>query len=161
MAPKNPLLDTQINFWQGNIKRSIMEAFELMPEEKRDWTPAENMIPLGQLFLHFAEASDWWYTDIVKGEPSVELARAGEKCPPREQIKKHLDEHWERLERFFGEPAETFEKIYKREGIYEGKRWKIEHDGYWIFTHLFEHDIHHRSQVNHYLRILGIKPPRI
>lgn len=30
-----------------------------------------------------------------------------------------------------------------------------------LFTHLLMHDIHHRSQINQYLRILGIKPSAI
>nr|MBN2277622.1 DinB family protein [candidate division Zixibacteria bacterium] len=161
MADKNVLLELQINFWRDNIRNSIMEALELMPEDKGDWIPADNMIPLGQLFLHICETSDWWYDEIMKGNKAVELAVPGEKCPDKKVIKNHLEEHWKRLERFFAEPKEAFEKTYKREGSHEGRKWKIEQTGYWIFTHLFEHDIHHRSQINHYLRILGIRPPRI
>jgi uncharacterized damage-inducible protein DinB len=41
----------------------------------------------------------------------------------------------------------------------QGKTRTVE--GYWIFTHLLEHDIHHRSQINQYLRLLGIQPPDV
>ncbi|PKK84014.1 MAG: hypothetical protein CVT49_06200 [candidate division Zixibacteria bacterium HGW-Zixibacteria-1] len=160
LSDNNKLLVQQVEYWRGPYKKALMAAFEQMPEDKLDWTPAENMIPLGQVFLHICETSDWWYADIMKGKASVELAVRGQKCPPKADIAKHLDEHWQRLERFFAESPEILDKMYIREGVHEGRQWKIEKNGYWIFTHILEHDIHHRSQIFHYLRILGIKPPR-
>ena len=32
---------------------------------------------------------------------------------------------------------------------------------HWILDHVQEHEIHHRSQLNLYLRMLGIEPPSI
>jgi len=157
LSDGNQLLESQIKLWRKKIKPNLDEALKLVPDDKLDWAPAENMIPLGQVFLHIAECSDWWYDDVVKGKPGTELAVLGQPCPPKEKIAEHMKDHWERMERFFDESPEILEKIYERQ---------VEEDhfalsGYWIFTHLFEHDIHHRSQINHYLRILGIKPPKL
>ena len=160
LSDNNKLLAQQIELWHGPFKKSLMAAFDLAPEDKLDWKPAANMIPLGQVFLHICETSDWWYDDIVKGKAAVELAIEGKKCPPKTEIAKHLNEHWERLERFFAEPEAILDKVYIREGIHEGRQWKIEKNGYWVFSHILEHDIHHRSQIFHYLRILGLTPPK-
>ena len=32
---------------------------------------------------------------------------------------------------------------------------------HWILDHVQEHEIHHRAQLNLYLRIMGITPPSI
>jgi uncharacterized damage-inducible protein DinB len=32
---------------------------------------------------------------------------------------------------------------------------------HWILDHVQEHGIHHRAQLNLYLRMLGIEPPSI
>jgi uncharacterized damage-inducible protein DinB len=68
-----------------------------------------------------------------------------------------MEVHWERLERLFaGDP-----KILAKEYQYSGRTKTHTCTGYWIFSHLLEHDIHHRSQINQYLRILGVEPPEI
>jgi uncharacterized damage-inducible protein DinB len=32
---------------------------------------------------------------------------------------------------------------------------------HWILDHVQEHEIHHRAQLNLYLRLMGIEPPSI
>ncbi len=153
----NPLFKIQINYWRNAIRPGLIEALEAVPDNKLDWTPAEGMIPLGMIFLHMAETSDWWYDEVMHGKASTELAFLDKQCPPKDKIAEYMEEHWERLERFFAEDEEAMKAVYER----EGDSWKISKSGYWIFMHLFEHDIHHRSQIHHYLRILAIAPPRL
>jgi uncharacterized damage-inducible protein DinB len=153
----SPLLDYQISFWREKIKPTLNQALERATKDKIDWAPAEKMMTLGMIFLHIAECSDWWYDEIMKGVEATEIAFPDRPCPPMDEIKAHMDKHWERLERFFAEPVEMLEGTYEK----KLQTRTIKHDGYWIFTHLLEHDIHHRSQINHYLRILGIDPPEI
>jgi uncharacterized damage-inducible protein DinB len=152
------LLDAQIKFWRECIKPSLNKALECAPEDKLNWAPAANMITLGNIFLHISECSDWWYDEVMKHHKSKELAPSpNAPVPPMEQISLHLNAHWERMERFFADKPDVLKKTYKVAG--QEKTWHYE--GYWIFTHLLEHDIHHRSQINQYLRILGIVPPEI
>lgn len=158
MSDNNKLLARQIEFWHGNLKSGLMKAFELTPEDKLDWMPTEEMIPLGKVFLHICETSGWWYGDIMKGKAFTELAVAGQKCPSKDEIARQLDAHWDRLEQFFADPPDVLDRVYTREGEDNGKPYKIEYNGLTIFTHILQHDIHHRSQIFQYLRILGIKP---
>ncbi|HVP35516.1 MAG TPA: DinB family protein [Terriglobales bacterium] len=157
LSEKNPLLENQIKFWRESLMPTLNKALELTPEDKLNWAPAEKMIALGKLFLHIAECSDWWYDEVMKGNKATELAFMDKPCLPKEKIKYYMKIHWERMERFFADSPEVLSKTYPIE--HEGKTHHL--DGYWIFTHLLEHDIHHRSQIHQYLRILGITPPKI
>jgi uncharacterized damage-inducible protein DinB len=155
LSENNALLKYQIKFWRERIKPTVNQALELAPTDKLNWAPADEMITLGNIFLHICECSDWWYDEVIKGKSGTELAKG--PCPPKDKIAQYLEVHWKRLERFFAEPPQALSKIYKIE--HQGKTYSL--DGYWIFTHLMEHDIHHRSQINQYLRILKISPPGI
>jgi uncharacterized damage-inducible protein DinB len=153
LETKCGVVKSLITMWRESIRPRVNQALELTPEDKLDWAPVEKMISLGNIFLHFAETSDWWYDEVMKGCNSVELAVGS--CSPKSEIVKHLNAHWERMERFFAEPPDVLEKTYE----VKRKDKTYTFTGNWIFVHLFEHDIHHRSQINQYLRILGITPP--
>ncbi len=166
ISDKNPLMAFQIKLWRERIKPSIIKSFDSAPDNKLDWAPAHEMITLGGLFTHISECSEWWLDQVIYGGKSQIVVKDKGKepvnAPPRQsgtriEIARFLDIHWTRLERFFAcEPS-----ILKRNYRVAGREKTHIYDGYWIFTHLLEHDIHHRSQINQYLRILGIVPPRI
>jgi uncharacterized damage-inducible protein DinB len=148
-------VDRLAQFWMEEVRPPIPKALELTPDDKLDWAPAKDMITLGNIFMHIAEASDWWITTVINDKKFTDYT----PCPslPKPEIAGLLDAHWKRLEEFFASAPE----VLKQE--YDMRRFKRDSSvtGEWIFLHLLEHDIHHRSQINHYLRILGIKPPRI
>lgn len=155
IARGNALLAYQIKFWKEQIKPTLTEALKKAPANKLNWAPAPGMIPLGLIFLHIAECSDWWYDEVMKKNTAVELALG--KAPSKAVIAKHLRNHWIRLDRFFAEPPKALGTVYSIKRQTKTHKYS----GAWIFTHLLEHDLHHRSQINQYLRILGITPPEI
>jgi len=158
LSQGNPLVAHQITFWREKLQPTLTKALEMTPADKLDWAPAEKMITLGNIFLHISECSDWWYCEIMKGERSLPLTgEPDDPCPAKEAIIGMMRAHWARMEDFFADSPDVLTKVYSRE--HEGKTYQW--DGYRIFTHLLEHDIHHRSQINQYLRILGIQPPGI
>jgi len=142
-------------FWMEEVRPPIGKALEVVPDDKLDWAPAEGMITLGNIFMHIAEASDWWISEVIDQNGCTDYT----PCPsvPKPEIAVMMDNHWKRLEAFFVRAPQVLE------GVYDMSRYKRDRKptGHWIFLHLLEHDIHHRSQINHYLRILGVKPPRI
>jgi uncharacterized damage-inducible protein DinB len=166
ISDKNPLLAFQIKLWCERIKPCLTQSFQSSPDDKLNWSPASGMITLGGLFIHISECSEWWLDQVVyagtneviirdKGKESSSrpLRPAGSKI----EIARLMEIHWARLERFFACDPSILKKNYK----VAGREKTHSFDGYWIFTHLLEHDIHHRSQINQYLRILGIAPPMI
>lgn len=144
-----------VKFWNDEIRPPLMKALSLTPDDKLDWSPAENMISLGNIFMHISEGSDWWINEIIYGKGSTDYT----PCPSvsKPEIAVMLENHWKRLEDFFARAPEVLKSEYDMSKY--GRDRKV--TGNWIFLHLLEHDIHHRSQINHYLRILGIAPPKI
>jgi uncharacterized damage-inducible protein DinB len=151
----NIKIESIANFWLTEVRPPIDRALVITPDDKLEWTPAPNMITLGNIFMHIAEASDYWITTIIEHQESIDYTPC--PCPPKAEIAAMLDCHWQRIEEFFGRAPEIFENSYDHKR--GGKDIKL--PGYWIMFHLLEHDIHHRSQINHYLRILGVNPPQI
>jgi uncharacterized damage-inducible protein DinB len=148
-------IETLAEFWLNEIRPPLDKALLIAPDDKLEWTPGQNMITLGNIFMHIAEASDFWITTIIDRRDCIDYTPC--PCPPKPEIAAMLDSHWQRLEEFFGRCPEILENSYPRSR--NGKEVML--SGYWIMLHLLEHDIHHRSQINHYLRILGTKPPLI
>jgi uncharacterized damage-inducible protein DinB len=154
----NALLEYQIKFWREKVKPTLDRALEIAPDDKLDWAPAGEMLTLGNVFLHISETSDWWYDEVIKGRKFQELVPSNKApAPPKAEIARYMKIHWDRLDRFFAEDSQILNKSYQ----IQGREKPYHHHGNWVFTHLLEHDIHHRSQINQYLRILGITPPEI
>jgi uncharacterized damage-inducible protein DinB len=143
------------DFWFNGIKPPLMQALEVTPDDKLDWMPADKMLTLGNIFMHINEASDWWINRVIYKKEYKDMTPC--KSPSKDYIKTLLDDHWIRMERFFDKAPKILEEKYSLDWFKPPKTV----DGYWIMLHLFEHDLHHRSQINQYLRILGEKPPRI
>jgi uncharacterized damage-inducible protein DinB len=158
LSDGNPLIDCQIKLWREDVKPSLTKALDRAPEAKLNWAPADGMITLGNIFLHISECSDWWFDEVMNKNKAVELVPApGSAARSKADIVKYMDIHWQRMERFF----QSDPRILVAEYRYSGRTQTYTSTGYWIFTHLLEHDIHHRSQINQYLRIMGIEPPEI
>lgn len=151
----NIIVAEQIRQWRKSIRPSVSAALQMAPDDRMGWAPVAGMLTLGAIFLHLAETSDWWYDEVIEKHTSIELANRTDV--PREQIAAHLDDHWQRLERFFGQPA----NILRREFSFEQEGQTHTFTGAWIFVHLFEHDVHHRSQINQYMRMLDLTPHRV
>jgi uncharacterized damage-inducible protein DinB len=141
--------------WRESIKPGIMTALNLTPEDKLDWKPGDTFLTFREVFLHIARTSGWWYTEFMKETKREPLS--DDFVPSKQELAGQLEKHWDRLEQLFVEPDEALKKIYQIE--HEGKTYKF--TGHWILVHLLEHDIHHRCQINQYLRMLGITPPEV
>jgi uncharacterized damage-inducible protein DinB len=149
------LMEAIMELWRESIKPGITKALELTPEDKMNWKPEESFLTFGEVFLHIARTSGWWFGEFMHGRKRKPV---DEKFGyTKKELAEQLEEHWARMEQFFAEPIEAFEKVYQIE--HDGKIHKF--SGCWVFIHLLEHDIHHRSQINQYLRILGITPPQV
>ncbi|MCP4579990.1 MAG: DinB family protein [candidate division Zixibacteria bacterium] len=155
--PVNGNIDIEYlaNFWIENIKPPLMNALDLAPDDKLDWAPAEKMISLGNIFMHIPECSAWWISKLIDGIDFDDLTPG--QSLPKNKIAGLLDQHWQRLDGFFARTPDILSTNYSYH--HDGKDWNFE--GRWIMIHVLEHDLHHRSQINQYLRILGIAPPKI
>jgi uncharacterized damage-inducible protein DinB len=155
-------------YWDAQYRPLLLMAVEALPREHFDFKPRAEMLTAHQTIVHIAEAERVWMEAIVGGRPE-ELWVVEHEDPargwrtvidaPDHAALLRLLEEWHRpTQRWFERPASELGRVVT---------WKLP-DGterrctlHWILDHVQEHEIHHRAQLNLYLRILGITPPSI
>jgi uncharacterized damage-inducible protein DinB len=119
-----------------------------------------------QVILHIAESERYWIHHIVEGEPFEDFIGRQEgvpgfvtlyDAPDHNSMLFVLEEYHRHTQRLFGLPAKELERAvtYTRRGGTE--HYSLQ----WILAHVEEHELHHRAQLNIYLRMLGITPPSV
>ena len=94
--------------------------------------------------LRAANPADGWRTAIDAPDTATLLA---------------LIERWhEPTQRWLDRPAAELGRLVRRRLDDGSERSYTVH---WILDHVQEHEIHHRAQLNLYLRLLGVEPPSI
>jgi uncharacterized damage-inducible protein DinB len=155
-------------FWDAQYRPFLIRAVEALPVEQFDFKPRPEMMTARQLALHIAEAESWWIRHIVEGGPYVdwvvEIPAPGQgftlatDAPDHARILAALEQCHAHTRRCLDRPASELSRVitHTREGAPE-RRFTL----HWILDHLQEHEIHHRAQLNTYLRLMGITPPSI
>lgn len=137
-----------VDHW-GRMSDSIIALVDVIPEKKLDWSPREDLWNFRGILLHIAGSRDYWMGRIVKdGDPAKS---AYETARSKDGIKLELGRTWERVQLFLADPANLAAKYQE----------DAEVSGHWIAFHLLEHDIHHRSDIFHYLALLEIDHPEV
>jgi uncharacterized damage-inducible protein DinB len=137
----------------GRLNDSIVALVDVVPDDRVDWSPRDDLWSFDEILKHIAAARHVWLGDRVKdGEATPENAGSSNK----EGLKQQLQESWLRMDRFLSSQT-MVDKDYESER--GGKLFKF--SGNWLAFHLLEHDVHHRSDVFHYLALLEIQHPEI
>ncbi len=155
-------------FWDAQYRPYLLMAVDALPSEHFDYKPSPPMLTAHQIIVHIAEAERAWIRSIVEGEPDEEWvselpdASQGWKtlieAPDHASLHRLLEESHRSLQRWLDRPASDLGLISKRTLPDGSVRTYTLH---WILDHVQEHEIHHRAQLNLYLRMLGITPPSI
>ena len=161
-------IKAQYPFWDAQYRPYLLAAVDQLPVERFDYKPRPEMMTAQQVILHIAEAERWWIHHIVEGEAYEDWVVEHEDpaqgfvtmydAPDHNAMKFALEEYHRHTQRIFGLPASELEKKTtrtRRDGTTE------EYTLHWILAHTEEHEIHHRAQLNMYLRMLGITPPSV
>jgi uncharacterized damage-inducible protein DinB len=136
-------------YWRG-VQDDLVSLIDLIPDEKMNWSPTQELWSVRAILLHVASARQGWLDRGVKdGEGNL----AWENTRTKDDIKRALDETWRRLQRFVGNEIKLDDTYVAQwsDGTQDGPC-----SGHWIAFHLLEHDIHHRADVLHYLALLGV-----
>lgn len=153
----------------------LLKAVAALPLERFDFKPAPELFTAHQLILHIAEGEKGWIHHIVGGAPFAGKTLGFEEwvqphpdpsqgwitaydAPDHERLFAMLEEWHRPTQRWFDRPASELERVIVFQPPDESERRATLH---WILDHVQEHEIHHRSQLNLYLRLMGIEPPSI
>ena len=141
-------------FW-ATVNDDLITIVDSIPGDKIDWSPKPELWNFRGILLHIASTRDGWAggAGVEDDAPNVwQTARS------KDDIKAAFDRTWRRVARFLADP-----------GKLDGEHTVVWSDGsrderaagHWIAFHLLEHDIHHRSDLLHYLALLGVPMPDV
>jgi len=156
-------------YWDAQYRPYLLLALDALPAEHFHFKPKPDMLTAHQIVLHVAEAEVAWMTNVVEGKPFEEWVVEHEDKAQGWKTTKYQDSNHAALrdllenchrhtQAWFDRPVSELGRVitYTPKGLAE-RQYKL----HWILDHLQEHEIHHRSQLNTYLRMLGITPPSI
>jgi uncharacterized damage-inducible protein DinB len=155
-------------YWDSQYRLYLLDAVDRLPAAQFDYKPRPEMLTARQVVLHIAEAERWWIHHVVDGEPYEDWvvpapapAQGWVECydaPDHNALRFALEEMHRHTQRWLGQPAAHLARRFERRREDGTSR---EFTLHWILDHVQEHEIHHRAQLNLYLRLLGIEPPSI
>jgi uncharacterized damage-inducible protein DinB len=155
-------------FWDAQYRPYLLDAVRALPPVHYDWKPRPEMLTAQQIILHIAEVEFYWIHHIIDGEPYKDFVDAHEDpaqgwvtsydAPDANALLFVLEEAHRHTQRWFGlAPAKLAETRSRTRRDGSVKTSTV----HWILDHVQEHEIHHRAQLNLYLRLLGLTPPSI
>lgn len=145
MSRTYPLVDMTPH-WQG-VQDEIVRMAGLIPRDKLNWTPKEDLWNFRGILIHIADARDQWMSRDVDKEAYPGIWST---VRSQEDITRELERTWERLQRFLSNQAQLDAKYG------DDNPDREEYDGHWIAFHLLEHDVHHRAELMQRMALLGI-----
>jgi len=155
-------------FWDSYFRPYLLDAIDLLPAAHFDFKPQPDMLTARQVILHIAETERYWVHHIVEGEPFEDFVVRHDDpaqgwvtrydAPDHNAMCFALEEYHRHTQRLFGLPEKELGRIVTF--VPRGAPPE-EYSLHWILAHVEEHEIHHRAQLNMYLRMLGIAPPKV
>jgi len=137
----------QIQFeWMTTVK--VLEA---VPEDKKDWKPADKSRTAWELATHIAE-SDVWFLDGVINQQFGAPVPSG-AATVAQLVEWYKAQMPNRLERVLAMDGAKLATIVDFFGM------KMPNAQYLVFQAV--HNAHHRGQLSTYLRPMGAKVPAI
>ena len=155
-------------FWDAQYRPYLRRAVDALPREHFDFKPRPEMLTSHQIILHIAEADLAWIDSVVDDTPEQEWVAEHEDpsqgwktvidAPDHAALHRLLEESHRPTQRWLERPATELGRISTKR-LQDGseRRYTL----HWILDHVQEHELHHRAQLNMYLRMLGITPPSI
>jgi uncharacterized damage-inducible protein DinB len=150
-------------YWDAQYRPYLIWAVEALPADRFDFKPRPEMLTAHQVILHIPEAERHWIDHIVEGGPDMEWVilhpepdqgwRTVYDAPDHASLLALLEESHRPTQRWLDRPITELGRVIQ----YQERRYTL----HWILDHLQEHEIHHRAQLNLYLRLMGIEPPSI
>ena len=144
--------------------QNTRKTLERCPDEKWNWKPHEKSGTVGWLASHVATMPGWLTMTINTEELDYAPVNGPSYEPPKITNRKEL------LAEFDKNVAESRAALANVSDAEIMKGWKLLAGGKEILTMprvacirgmVLNHLIHHRAQLNLYLRLMGITPPSI
>ncbi len=156
-------------FWDAQYRPFLLQAVNAIPPDRLDFKPRPELFTAHQMILHIAEAERGWIHNVVDGGTYEEWVipaddpaqgwKATYDAPDHAALLRLLEQWHRPTQRWFERQASELSRVITSGRSSDGaeRRYTL----HWILDHVQEHEIHHRAQLNVYLRLMGIEPPSI
>ncbi|MGH7680407.1 MAG: DinB family protein [Candidatus Eiseniibacteriota bacterium] len=155
-------------FWDTQYRPFLLLAAAAIPPERFDFKPRPEMLTAHQIMVHIAETEIGWIDGAVEGKPVKDWVVQHEDpkqgwvtvvdLPDHPALHAALEQAHKSTQRWLDKPSSELSRVVTWRGAADVERRATLH---WVLDHLQEHEIHHRAQLNLYLRLMGIEPPSI
>jgi uncharacterized damage-inducible protein DinB len=134
------------------LHRSNLACLELIPEDKLDFHPVQELYTLKNTLHHMYANQKFFNVTAKSGRMDVSVYKKfmADKPTDKAELKKFMEE-------VFAETKELFKEsnlFRKQVGTIAGVRTALN-----LYVGELEHQLHHRGQVYLMLRMLKIQPP--
>ena len=135
-------------YWQ-TVQDNLLRIVELIPDDKLNWTPQNDLWNSRGILVHVSDARDGWLANrVVDGDPYPNIWTTART---KDDLARELARTFERLQRFLANQAQLDAAYsYQWDGHTEN------FNGHWVAFHLLEHDIHHRAELLQRLALMGV-----
>lgn len=141
--------------YYAKIKQRTRNLFEIIPDDKIEWSYSNSKFTIGDLIRHLALTERYMYAETVILKPSRYKGCGIEYADGKKAVVDLYNElHQESTSIFSKLSSADLQRKCKTPGDIEITTWK------WLRA-MVEHEIHHRGQLYTYLGILGIEVPPI
>jgi uncharacterized damage-inducible protein DinB len=148
MTKAFPPIDTSPHWL--TVQENLLRIVELIPDEKLNWTPKEDLWNSRGILIHISDARDRWLADRVRdGDPYPNIWTTART---RDDLKRELVRTFERLQHFIAS-QEQLDRVY----TFDDGGETYTRDGHYVAFHLLEHDIHHRAELLQRLALMGVQ----
>lgn len=158
-------------FWDAQYRPYLLLALDALPRERFDFKPRPEMFTAHQMIVHIAE-NEWgfihnivdggmngkWEHWVVEHEDPSQGWKTVRDAPDHAALRGLLEESHRPTQRWFARPAAELGRVFRWAGDGGVERKATLH---WILDGVQEHEIHHRAQLNTYLRLMGVTPPSV
>lgn len=132
------------------VNDDLIELLDLLPEDKLDWSPSPELWNTRGILLHVCLGRQFLTGGVADaGALTAEVLGGGQS---KDGLKEQLRASWRKLEAFATDVG-ALDREYDMPLV---SQQNGRASGHMIAFGLLEHDIHHRADILHYLRALGI-----
>ena len=162
------LVRSYFPFWDTRIRPFLILAVGALPQDRFGFKPAPALYTAHQVIVHIAEAERGWISNVVDGGdyeewiiPNADPAAGWVTtidAPDHTALLALLERSHRRTQHWLDQPAAELDRVVTSQPPAGPPRSMTLH---WVLDRLQEHEIHHRAQLNLYLRLMGVEPPSI
>ena len=155
-------------YWDAQYRPYLLMAVDALPADRFDFKPRPEMLTAHQVIVHIAETERWWIHVVVEGgknedwvveqEDPAQGWKTVHDAPNHPALRALLDEWHRPTQRWFARPVSELGRVFPYQPKDGPERRPTLH---WLLDHVQEHEIHHRAQLNLYLRLMGVTPPSV